>query len=956
VTIAWSVNSQMSPSPAYFNDSIAWGPTLQYGANSGVFSSKTPSYALTGIPSNTIYYFAASAALACPILPSGGINLYHAQVTGCFYINGNGGGDLCPFGRLGVSGVHVNPNAQGTSATFSWTTTPTTLVPTGNVVTSTLWVNDNTWVTGSPKTVNGLSSSTTYQFYINASAPGYNSTSYYFAFNTACTPAVISGTVSIAGAQGLPPIYGAQVQIGSAVVTSNASGGYFYAYPDCQSHSYSAKAYAVGYYPDGPGTGNVQPNHTAIVNFPLQIWSTWDVEHQFFNYSSGPLPTPSYLSSTNVSAYSGSILAGLTGSSFPSKPPSGDTSVLEITGNASHQSSQLIYSLGGPPDPLVTNGPATIGLGAPLWLAFSMFVPSPGHSTYSSVSGHFGVDAYMSNNESLDSEQGWNIGTDSTVPGVGQQVFSSQGDNCWAADITIPYDVWTNVYCDLTGLEKVSISSFWLVYHDDSGVVGQVTAFFDSIRLVEPLEQQTIVNGGFETGGDVPYAWMESGYVSVVHGVTGEDGNHSLRVGSPTAIQPGCGDACQTYVSAAWQVIRVPDANLTSGLELSILVDPAWTCTRNCNSTYEIRTWDYTTDSAGPLLYSSNWSQGWQSWSSLLNPYLGHVLAIYLEVSESGAYPAYVYFDDAQLLSSGERLSEGGNYAAGTVYGKLTLPGSTYRPSCGGSDTVWFIPQSFSAANHAWQTYYINPNFYTVDGNVSLTANVLNYTNQCRTGSYDQLLLQVTGSANSTAHAAGFQYFSIFDSCLWVTLNQSGATVPAPTFKPLRLLNLTGGESSITPPPRDWWLDALAIGFEISVEVAAAVVTDGAALPLLFEVSYDTIGHVPLVLALLNLLFGGSTATTACMNPPKGAVSSYWTGNWNTQGFGPSTVIALGQLAVDVGKTGSGSGGGTYNISMEWTTDYCQDAGNQTCAIGYISGTTTFVTISTSYVLTVVTT
>jgi hypothetical protein len=954
-----SGQATLSWSDAGTEQGLSFSNFIMYGTNpsslAGPFAEGSASATITGLASNIVYYVVAGATRQC------GQNTYGSSVSNCFYVTSTSGG-VCPFGVMGITASASPISPAYTSVSFTYSITPTTLVG-GGTPTVSIWSNGQTsFPTSSPAVIGGFQANEGYTYYVNVTAPGYVGASFESTFGTGCTDSSLSGAVTILGS--VPPtgVTGANIDQGGStyVAISSAGGGSWLWSLGClsSSYAYSLTASAIGYSESGTDQGTLQPSTSASnVNFAVPIWSTSDADHAFQDMNSAySTIATSYVSSVNARAYSAGEVSGLTSSSFPPTPPSGSTTVLQLSGTDTSTTgsphSQVIYSLGNIPNPYTTSGPGP-SLSGPVELSFAVFVPDPGNPNHPSLNSHFSVDATISGGGTLHQ----------SIESTGAPVLSSLGSDCWAADLTYTVDVWQTMYCDLSSMNPVTLSQYQLVYdNNNAGTGGPFYAYFDSISLINPSYSDTIVNGGFEEPGG-PFGWQVGGSAKVVSSPV-ETGNQSLRVGSPNST----GDSGSK--SFVLQEFRVPNTNLSTlwpTLQFYYQT-PSPSCSTGCQnpgSWVEVNLIDYTLGIPVSVLdVNTQWASTWSQHQFSLQQYEGHIVDFEIETFASPNFQLFAYFDDIQVVLQGLSLSEKqGTTASGHATGTLTFSGSVFRNSCYpvNSNTVYNAPIAFASANSKWAS--INPpegGSYPAEGNVSLTANIWNFTNYC-TGTHqgeDVLYMDLSVAANATGEVyyggtpegvTGIQDFCVLTKFSAGTGSDSAAS---PVYAPLATLGLVNGPPQGDPALIENSPDLLEFmsGAGIVGEVVVAVGEYGLegffSPELIFAIGADLAFEL-----LVHFAYAPTINSGSCSSPPSGfTTQAKWDPNFDSNGELPTFVRATGSLQVFVGCNGSSCHGGTYTLSLETIADTCLLYAPNQC------NATLFESVNTLYTMTLVTT
>lgn len=952
VTLTWA-DSSNGPNKQFAN-TVFWGPNPN--SWSGSANSPSTSYTISPLPLNTVEYFVVEANAVCQ-----GINFGAWSSVGCAYTDSAGGG-LCPIGTLGVSGVSIAVQPGFTSVKFTWAVTPGTLLPTGNTAIVSVALNGQTHTgVSSPYVVTGLSqNSPGYDFWINASAPGYQSISYEGNFATTCPETEVTGNVYIA--QAVPPkgIFGAEVyNFGTIATTTDANGDYTVLL-GCNAASYSLTSSAVGYFSSlGPVTGSLTPGQVQKgIVMELPIYYTTQPGHAYFDYDNFAAPSnPTVIQSQSVQNPTFSVITGLSSTSYIPAPPSGSTSAWHISGKdiSTGGQSYVAFDLGRTPSPFGSGASAPPSLSGPTTLSFYVLVLAPNDPTYPSLNSHFAIDAKMSDGNWLDSE----------IQSDGAPIYDAQQGSCSASDMTFTVDYWETETCDLSQLSDLSITDFLITYDNPIGGGNgqQFNAFFDSVSLVNPTYPSAIVNGNFELPNQ-PDGWAVTGPNQLVTATTGHvfQGAQSLQLGSTSKTGGDFG----TYTVVA-QDFRVQNSNIGSlGLTLSFAYQATTQCA-SCGSSITAFLWDATLGSQLTLVPTGTWSPSkWTVVSFSLSPnYEGHLMTLKFELFAASGYITFAYVDDVQLLTSGMQLSETGSTSTSTYSGTLILPGSVYRPSCGVTTGV-ALPESFAATGSTWQDYNGNTS-HPVESNISLGIDTWGLTNLCTTPNLDQLDLGVTAAVNSTGDVWGWDgsnnipvgLVDVYQLCLWATLTQSGYSVPSPWFGQTESsYNFSGvGPSQITGSQAQdsAWGFAEKVISDLAVDAAVYAATGEAAV---VEVAMTIV--IAFAEYLASVLSNGP-APNACSGAPAGAITELWyTPTFWDQYWGADIRPTFGQvvqeLSLDVGcnttQSCSGThGGGTYSVTIGAQALICQ--------FNFQAGTcdqySSFETDSTAYALTLVT-
>src|SRR5208282_1968435 len=114
---------------------------------------------------------------------------------------------------------------------------------------------------------------------------------------------------------------------------------------------------------------------------------------------------------------------------------------------------------------------------------------------------------------------------------------------------------WTRITADLSEVTGKTID-YLMIGYDNGGKTsagGAFDAFFDDLRVEAAFEEQTLVNGGFESGG--LHGWQVGGTVTPV----AETSN--AFYGSSTAAQVGSatGSTSTAQTSYLAQVVQIPN-------------------------------------------------------------------------------------------------------------------------------------------------------------------------------------------------------------------------------------------------------------------------------------------------------------------------------------------------------------------------------------------------------------
>jgi hypothetical protein len=942
-TISWIDSSILTGGPSYSN-------FILYSTNpnnlGGTIPEGSSTASLSNLYLNVIYYFLAGASRTCGTITAG------YTVAGCFFTSSTGGG-VCPLGSLGLNSISVVVGQYYNSATIGYSVTPTTLKAGSNYVAS-VWINGQTITPATnPQIVSALTPGDAYKFFVNVSAPGYVGASYVGYFGTGCTPSVFSGTVTIASS--VPPtgIYGANIIQGGTYVAavSDVNGNWEWS-PGCSSFQYSLAAEAIGFDPGSASQGTLAAGGTANINSALPIWSTWDVGHAFFNlnqwYSNGVTPTLS--SSTNVQNSQVATLSGLTSGSFPPDPPSGKGAALELSGtdtsSPSSPHSQAVYNLGPTPNPFLSSGSGPgPSLSGPLLLTFAVFVPDPGHQTYSSINTHFSVDAILSDGTTVDQEIGvW-----------GDAVLSSIGTGCTASQLVYTVDQWQTMSCDLSDLRGVTITQLQLVYdNNNAGSSGSFVAFFDGISLTNPDYSDTIVNGGFEEPG-APYGWSDSGVATIVSSPD-QSGNQSLRVGSSAHA----GDSGITSVVS--QQFRVPNTNLSNLIPtLSFYYEaPAPNCGSGCQagSQVTVNLYDSTlSDNINILTITNAWTNTWTQVSMNMQSYEGDVVTFQIVVAATQGYQLYAYFDTIQFLLQGETLTEKqGSTASGVATTTLKLAGGIYRPSCipNNWNTVINVPMAVGSSHGVWASLSQKGQYYA-EGVATMGLNLWNVTNYCwgnlASENYIYFGLNVAANATGPVYSQGVQQgiVGIQDLCVLTkfTPGVGSDAVVAPAYSAFAVIGL-GGSGPPNNPPGFLYdspdlMESMSIT-DIIGEMFIMFATEEIDPIVLFAIGADLAFEF-----FIHYAYTPTQAPGSCNNPPAGyTLQDKWNTSFNGAGELPTYVKAAGEIAVNVGCNMSTCHGGSYALSAETIADSCQ------LYSAYQCNTTLFETVTTVYNLTIV--
>jgi hypothetical protein len=931
--VSWTDKAKKGTSPT---DSFDYGTNpIQQNLHA---TPSGQSVTLTGLTLNTVYYYTAGASNVCKT----GVTSF-SNLGGCLFTSSTGVFN-CPPGTMSISAVSVTTSHSGTWGQFYWTVSPSTLNPPGNVASVALTVAGITYpgvTTGF--TVTTLVASTTYSFSLVATANAYTDVTYRNSFNTNCVPTQVTGHVYLKGTG--TGIYGAEIYDGANYKTQSDQNGFYQVAYGCASVNFQMRVKALGYDTSGVSTisGTATANQvTPNIDFNVPLWSTdqpgtvfWD--ENLYTSTFTAYGTPSQVANLQVryhTSSSGSVLGN---------PPSGNAGhrVIWFSGNdtssAATPHAYAAFDLGPAPSPFSAASHASPSLSAPIILSFNVFVYDPvSTSGVASVSSHFAVDALMSNSATLDSEQDVN----------GAPIFSSLRTNCNAADLAVPVDQWTTITCDLGGLANLNVTKFILVYDNgNGGVAGQINAFFDGIRLVEPIGSKAVVNGGFELANN-PFGWivLKGSLATIVDAVSGRvwQGNQSLRLGSTGSS----GDTGST--NRVFQVLRLPN-DLPSLASLTLRLGYNSQIAFGGGVDAYIVDQSASSQTAYLVPVGTGSSGGWKQASLDVTAREGHIITVTLESQAAPNSISYSYFDAVQLNTIGMTLNESANKASSVYNATLRLSRSVFDPSSGCTSHNFDLPSGFSATNSHWQTYYQGNTAEPIENNISLTADVWSLNHQCGSPHTDRLLFGVNAMANATGWARGTSggFIGVQDYCLTESFSQTGDAVGAPTGwgNIQDSYNLGGAGYPAAAAASNALEDsAVSIAIDLTVEGIGYLLELSNPEIVIFSVAAE------IAAALITWLSAGATAgTNPCSNPnqPLSQIGAPFDSNQHP----PIQTHYLTELDADVGCTTIGSCvGGSYTITLKLTVDYCDNYAPNACNVNI------FDTISTTLRILVITT
>jgi len=506
-----------------------------------------------------------------------------------------------------------------------------------------------------------------------------------------CASTALAGYVWTAGTT--TPVYDAEVQVAGSGLSNTAfgtgTGGYYYdsSGSSCGTSRTVSQLWidSLGYLRSISGPITLPAWTTTWIN--VSLYPAPATEPYLFAQPGGPQETydldhyanqnvsPSYsvFSSENIQNAALQWVSDCNSPpclSAPPAPPSPDPGghVLEMTATdtstsaAGNHFSQLVLSLGTAPSPFTgsygTN--AAPGFSVPTDFEFNVYVPN------SSYDAHFSVDAFLSDNITL-SQFG-------QIPG--DSLLDMKSLPCTAASLNYTRAHWVQEVCDATGLLGVNITQFLLVYNN-AGIPGtgsvQIAAYFDSIRLVNPLDPTTMANGGFELQTQAD-GWLGGTQISVLTSPPRPiprpyDGIRDALMGQPPAAICNL-VTCPTGGTGQKisQLFRVPDQFSTP---LSMFLDGWYNFNGTCptisecytsSSFFQVYLTDLTLQGAGINVFSMNASTalagrgGWNGFAFNLTPYEGHLMFLTIEVNNGVYYSqeshqwtaddTWVYLDD----------------------------------------------------------------------------------------------------------------------------------------------------------------------------------------------------------------------------------------------------------------------------------------------------------------------
>lgn len=802
--ISWIYNGSES-------ETFKYGTTSPPTTSHAISTSGGRNLVTLTVINGTVYYYniyEISTLSGC-----GALKPHQGNFTASFLaqsgLSGGSEGGNCPVGQAIATNVSFSEPTHGGSATLTW---KSQTVPAG------LPMALNT-------TVEILPSGGGNRYYYSATSPIVFGTTaqWYTAYISVtgaclepggsamrvwggCAQTAIEGYVRILGTT--TPVFDTEMQITGTGLSATprglgASGLYYDTMGSSCGTSTSISqiwADALGFNQYISGGINLPAYNTTWLNISLSPVSTstsavftypgssnltYDL-NQYLNQN--VTPTWSIDSSQNIQSGTTSLqwvsACRPSCQSTPPAPPSNtyNGKVLKLsaidtsTGAAGNHFSELGVALAAPsPWPATYGAGASPAFSAPMFLEFNVYVPSSSYNT------HFSVDALLSDTAYLSQ----------SYSGTYQLPYDMQGRVCRASSITYQPNTWVQETCDLSNfIGWYNITSFILLYNN-AGIPGSgsspITAYFDSIRLVNAVLPTTIANGGFEVwtkaGAD---GWVGGGVLGYVQNpapggtVAPYDGDRSAVMGWPPAST--CAKIVCPPINVVPQIsqfFRPPNylpygAPTPTNLTFRYLLNdscPTYSECQTSMSYFDVFINDFTTGQQSQV-FSQTPAQGFGSfgiWTYVdfnLTKFEGHFIQLEFQVSAASYKHDGNWFSDNATVYLDDVYTNGWSAGFGSVSApyrsqsnftgwldlskKVYLAGGTNPFSWGfGYDVEGFNTRSTGVASY-WQNSSNGWNATPILSTISSGIDVYNFFDDTSSNDQGDLQFTVHADANSS--------------------------------------------------------------------------------------------------------------------------------------------------------------------------------------------------------------